>query len=131
MSASACPDLKFAKGKPRLIEKRETKSAETAKDNAERKICHLRSGGRCEVQIVTPKPEQSLIETVRCKGKAVHNHHLISGTGKRNVGRSIMSRHRLDMCAVHHQELHANVIVIDNLDHKDDALKVRFRKVQF
>jgi hypothetical protein len=128
VSASACPDLKFAKGRPRILEKRETKSALTAKDNAERKKCHLRSGMRCEVKEVTPKPEQSLIVTKRCKGKAVHNHHLKGGVGRRNVGDSILAAHRIDTCQKCHQDIEAEILVPANRDHAEDALKVTYKR---
>lgn len=111
MSASACPDLRFAKGKPKVITKREEKAQLKAQDDKERKRCHVRSGGRCEVKEVIPKPEASLIVTKRCKGKAVHNHHLKGGVGRRNVGDSILAEHRLDTCQKCHQDIEAEVLV--------------------
>lgn len=116
------------KGKPHILIKREMKSALVAKDNAERKKCHLRSGMRCEVKEVIPKPEESLIVTKRCKGKVVHNHHLKGGNGRRNVGDSILAEHRLDTCQKCHQDIEAELLVPANRDHQYDAAKVTYER---
>jgi len=116
------------KGKPFVVEKREKKSAVDAKDRAEREKCHIRSAGRCEVQEVIPKPEQSLIVTKRCKRKVVHNHHLISGSGKRNVGPSILAEHRLDTCQRCHQDIEAGLLVPADRDKAQDAATVTYER---
>ena len=67
MRASSCPDLALPKGRPHLLVKREKKASKDAQDRAERKRCHVRSGGRCEVVIVTHRPEASAIIQKRCK----------------------------------------------------------------
>src|SRR6185436_6031789 len=83
----------FPKPRPHILIKREQRAAKTALDTQERKACHVRSGGRCEVVEVLPQPERSLLIVTRCKGRAVHNHHLISGVGRRNVGVSVLASH--------------------------------------
>lgn len=128
MSASSCPDLRFAKGRPHILTKREQKAQLTVEDTRQRKLCHKRSMGRCEVKVVTPKPEASLIVTVRCKGKVVHNHHLIGGVGKRNVGDSILAEHRLDVCAACHQSIEAEILVPADRDKATDALAVTYER---
>jgi hypothetical protein len=116
VSASGCSDLAFPKGRPRILVKRERKSALDAKDRAERKKCHLRSGMRCEVIEVVSKPEASAIVNKRCKGKVVHNHHLIGGVGRRNIGKSILAAHRLDTCKTCHQDIEAEILVPTDRD---------------
>lgn len=116
------------KGKPFIVEKREKKSALDAKDRAEREKCHIRSGGRCEVQEVIPKPEHSLIVTKRCKRKVVHNHHLIGGNGKRNIGPSILAEHRLDTCQRCHQDIEAELLVPADRDKREDAATVTYER---
>ncbi len=77
---------------------------------------------------VTPKPEQSLIVTKRCKGKAIHNHHLKGGNGRRNVGDSILAAHRLDTCQKCHQDIEAEILVPANRDHQYDAALVTYER---
>ena len=117
------------KPRPRLLEKRERKAALNAQDRAERKICHLRSGGRCEVIIITHKPEASAIEQKRCKRIARHNHHLLGGVGRRNVGASILAAHRLDCCPEHHREIEDGILEPYVLDEAYDAATVRYIEV--
>ncbi len=102
--------LRFAKPRPRLLEKRERRSALMSIDRAERKKCHQRSGGRCEVIEAKLKPESSAIIFQRCRGRASQNHHLLGGHGRRNIGDSILAEHRLDVCAVCHSEINAGVL---------------------
>jgi hypothetical protein len=128
MSASACPDLKYAKGRPKVLVKREKKAAVEAQDRAERKKCHIRSGGRCEVIEVIARPEHSALVKKRCKGNAVHNHHLIGGVGKRNVGISILADHRLDCCQRCHQDIEAEILQPANRDHAENAGLVTYER---
>lgn len=129
MRASSCPDLALPKGTPRLIEKRERKASRDAQDRAERKLCHVRSGGRCEVVLVTHRPEESAIITKRCKQSARHNHHLIGGIGRRNVGESLLAAHRLDVCADHHREIEDAIIEPYRIDEAHDAATVKYIEV--
>lgn len=128
MSASGCPELKFAKGKPHILTKREEKAKLKAEDDRQRELCHVRSGWRCEVQEVIPKPEASLIVTKRCKGKVVHNHHLIGGNGKRNVGDSIFAEHRLDVCQKCHQDIEGEILVPADRDKAEAAATVTYER---
>lgn len=126
MGASNCQELTFAKGKPHVLVKRAKKAERDSEDTRERKLCHVRSGGRCECREVIRTPEASLITTKRCKGKAVHNHHLISGVGKRNVGISILSDHRLDLCVRCHQDVEAGILEPTKKDDCYDAATVTY-----
>jgi len=98
------------KPKPHLLEKRAKRLRRDAQDVRERKKCHLRSGGRCEVIEVVLLPEKSEMTVFRCKRAARQNHHLLGGVGQRNRGVSILAAHRLDVCPLHHAEITNRVI---------------------
>ena len=121
--------LLFPKPRPHLLVKRERKAEKESQNRAERKKCHLRSGGRCEVIIVTHAPEQSGIFYKRCRKAARENHHLLGGIGRRNVGASILAQHRLDTCTDHHAEINHNVIEPYVFDEAHDASTVKYIQV--
>ena len=118
----------FPKPRPHILIKREQRAAKTALDTQERKACHVRSGGRCEVVEVLPQPERSLLIVTRCKGRAVHNHHLISGVGRRNVGVSVLASHRIDCCQRCHQDIEAGLLVPADRDHATVAGEVQYER---
>ena len=122
--------LKFAKPTPTILVKGERRAQKEARERAEAKLVRLRSGGRCEVVTQTPKPECSELRVERCKAKAEHLHHLISGIGKRNVGASALSPALLHTCSYHHRLIHLRVIVPTNLDDRYNAAKVRYEVVR-
>lgn len=118
--------LLFPKPKPYVLVKREKKAQIEALDRQERKKCHQRSLGRCEVIEEIAKPEQSALLKVRCKGRAVHNHHLIGGVGRRNVGKSVLFTHRIDTCTKCHQDIEAEILQPANRDKAEDAATVTY-----
>lgn len=120
--------LMFPKPKPYVLVKRERKASVKTEDDRQRAICHARSGLRCEVQEVIPRPDQSLFVIRRCKGRVVHNHHLIGGNGKRNVGVSILAEHRLDCCLRCHQDIEAGILVPADRDCAELAAKVIYER---
>lgn len=118
------------KPKPYLLVKRDRKAKQVAEDIRQRKLCYVRSGGRCEVIEQRAKPEASALIVQRCNRRVSQNHHLLGGVGRRNGRLSISAAHRLDVCRVHHQEIHAHILVPV---HTDDAIwadRVRFERVQ-
>lgn len=118
--------IAFPKPQPRLLEKRKRKSAKESQNRAERKLCRLRSGGRCEVIIVTHKPEQSALIQKRCTRAANQNHHLLGGVGRRNIGASILAQHRIDTCRSCHEEITHEVLQAYVFDEQYDAATVRY-----
>lgn len=118
--------FKLAKPRPRILEKREQKAKLKTEDDRQREICHARSGLRCEVQEVIPRPEHSLFFLKRCKGRVVHNHHLIGGNGRRNVGKSILAEHRMDTCQKCHQDIEGGILVPADQDYAEIAAKVTY-----
>lgn len=93
------------KDRPALLEKRERHAKIRTTDDTERRKCHLRSQGQCEVR------EQCGKALIRCKRRASQNHHLLGGIGRRNRGRSVLAAHRLQVCERCHTEITAHVLV--------------------
>lgn len=130
MRASNSDALAFPKGRPRVLEQRDRRSELNAIDRQERRKCKTRSGGRCEIILVTHRPETSSITQLRCKRSARENHHLLGGNGRRNVGPSILSIHRIEICAEHHREINAALLEPYREDENHLAATVRYIEVQ-
>jgi hypothetical protein len=128
--AANSPTLAYAKPTPRRLEKLERRAERDAKDRRERQKCHVRSGGRCEVILVTHRPETSEIIQKRCKGRATQNHHLLGGIGRRNIGPSIKAEHRLDTCDDCHAWIEHCIYEPYREDEKLLAATVRYIEVQ-
>lgn len=121
---------RLKKPKPRLLEKRARKAAIETEDKKQRKFCRLRSGGRCEVIEVRFRPEASAIFSKRCARRASQNHHLLGGVGRRNVGESILAKHRLDTCDLCHTEIEHAVLIPVDQDKAKAAATVRYERRQ-
>jgi hypothetical protein len=117
---------KLKKPIPRILVKRQKKADLDKLDREERTKCHARSQGRCEVIEVIAKPEQSAQIRKRCKGKAIHNHHLIGGVGRRNVGISILAEHRIDCCRDCHTDIEVEILRPEKADDCFDAATVAY-----
>ena len=115
--------------RPRLLDKYDRQRERDKIDREERATCKARSGGQCEV--LTAFEILLGTQTVfRCKQKATENHHLIGGIGRRNQGRSILAKHRLDVCKVCHAEITNHVLVPVDGTKKDDAATVRYERIR-
>jgi hypothetical protein len=119
--------MAFPKPRPKLLDKRQVK-ADTAKvDREENAKVKQRSGGRCEVWIIwdarggNRRPD-------RCLLRASQVHHLISGIGRRNVGKSIEAAHKLHVCDRCHEEIHGHVL--KPVTQTDDATAIRYERVK-
>ena len=113
--------------RPRYLTRMDRQRAQDRIDRDERAKCKARSGGRCEV-IVNVTPGGRIV--CSCRQRAVENHHLISGIGRRNQGRSILAAHRLDVCKVCHAEITNHVLVPVDGTKKHDAATVRYERVR-
>jgi hypothetical protein len=122
--------LMFPKPMPHLLAKRQRQADLKAQDARERKACHLRSAGRCEVIEVRFRPEASEIRTKRCARRASQNHHLLGGVGRRNKGVSILAKHRIDTCDKCHLEIEHAVLKPVDLDKQHDAATVRYERIK-
>jgi len=132
--------LVIAKPRPRLLEKRDKQAATNALDRAENAKVKQRSGGQCEVremfrvdrwesERVTGEPTWRYLPH-RCALRASHVHHLISGIGRRNVGRSITAECKLHVCDRCHEEIHGHVLKPVNDYEKEAAATVRYERIK-
>lgn len=87
--------LTYAKGS-RWDDQAERAQQRATLDRLEHAKVKARSGGRCEV----------VIAGVRCKLRAVHDHHRLGGSGRRNAGDSVLASQRLHTCAFCHMAIH-------------------------
>lgn len=96
-----------------------------------------RSTGQCEIRLALAADElleryagYALRAHRRCARRAVHIHHLISGIGRRNVGKSIEAAHKLHVCELHHEEIHGHVLKPTDEATRYDAATVRYERVR-
>ena len=106
----AFPLVPQPKARPQLLEKRKRQAHVDKINRQERAKCHKRSRGQCEV-IMTDPDAPLVYAAYRCGRRASENHHLLSGIGVRNRGRSILAQHRLDVCKKCHSEITGKVLV--------------------
>ena len=97
--------LKYAKPRPRALDKKDRLAALKKLDAAESKKVRVRSGGRCEV--VTCWAGSSL---VHCDGRASQVHHLYGGNGQRGRGKSALSLHKQYVCINCHAAIGAGIL---------------------
>lgn len=117
MSASSCPDFKFAKQRPRALDKDDRKKLVVTTDKAEDKLVKARSKGQCEVFIVG---------LGRCLKKGEGDpHHMLGGWGRRARGRSALAEHKQHCCGKHHAMITNHtlrlLVVKGDLPRFDDA----------
>lgn len=111
MSASSHAGLKFAKPRPRVLDKADHSRERERKSKAEDVKVRTRSDGRCEV--ITRVMAWTLTSWTleRCRRRAIGEpHHLIFGSGQRNVGRSILAAHKIATCRQCHTDIHGHVL---------------------
>ena len=113
------------KPRPKLLQKQDARKVLALLDRAERLTCRRRSGGQCEVR----ERSRSLV-VKRCARRASQNHHLLSGSGRRNVGKSILSAHRLHVCDLCHRDITNHVLVPRNGLLAEDASSVSWERVR-
>lgn len=89
MSASSCAELKFAKSRPRALDRADRKQLVVTTDKAEDKAVKARSKGQCEVFVVG---------NGRCGKKATSIHHMLSGWGRRARGESALAIRKQHVC---------------------------------
>lgn len=115
------------KPRPKLLDRKQAKAEVAQIDRRENAKVRARSGGICEVRI--PAFQVPALST-RCARHASHIHHLISGIGRRNIGRSIKAAHKLHVCIEHHSLIHGHVLKPTNNVDRYDAVKVRWERVK-
>ena len=118
------------KPRPKLLEKRQAVAEIDRIDRAERRKCHDRSNGFCEVRTMTGRHKWEGRGYARCGRVATENHHLIGGLGRRNRGESIKAEHRLDVCKLCHSEITHHVLLPVDGTKAEDAATVRYERVR-
>lgn len=114
-----CPQ---PKGRPHDLDRQALVKLRDKIDRQERAKCHQRSGGRCEVVEVVLGTTNC-----RCWNRATQNHHLKSGIGRRNKGKSILAEHRIDTCDACHTAITRHVLRPVG-EGREDAATVRYER---
>jgi hypothetical protein len=120
----------IAKPRPKLLEKRDKQAATNALDRSENAKVKQRSGGQCEVRVCRESKQFFGRDINRCPLRASHVHHLISGIGRRNVGKSITAECKLHVCDRCHEEIHGHVLKPVNATEREAAATVRYERVR-
>jgi hypothetical protein len=122
--------LAYPKTKLRATEKAEKQADIAKQDKAESAKAKKRAKGQCEAWENTPNPWNPTrsFTLVRCKRKDTQTHHLISGIGRRNKGKSILAEHKLRVCDQCHADLHAKILQPTTAT--DEAASVRYRRAR-
>jgi hypothetical protein len=111
-------DCAIPKGQVRAIVKQDKAAKVATTDKKENAKAKRRAGGRCEVL------EPGSFGDHRCQKKDKHTHHLISGNGRRNKGKSILAAHKLRVCESCHRDIHAKIL--RPTSDTDEAAKIRY-----
>jgi hypothetical protein len=121
----------YPKTRVKALEKADKAKAIEAQDRTENAKAKKRAKGRCErVEVVNASivvGKGDVVE-VRCHRKDAHVHHLISGIGRRNMGRSIFAEHKLCVCEKCHADIHAKVL--QPTTSTDEAASIRYRRAR-
>lgn len=116
--------------KPRIraLVKRDKDAAKDAIDRREKAKVRKRSGGMCEVRW---KHQGRGFTAARCWRRAIPGtHHLIFGIGRRNVGKSILAEHRLDVCQRCHDEITQRILVpVGTPEQRESAATVVYERI--
>lgn len=115
--------LKFAKQRPKALDKQAKAKAIEAKDRAENAKARTRAKGRCEVFALDITGN-----AFRCHERDTQTHHLIGGIGRRNKGKSILAEYKLRVCNACHKAITGNVLQPTTAEH--NAASVMYRRVR-
>jgi hypothetical protein len=114
--------LAFPKSRVRALDKQDKAAALATQDKAESAKAKARAKGRCEVRFESVAAKDGL----RCISKDTETHHLISGNGRRNRGKSILAEHKLRCCHTCHMQITSKVL--QPTTDTTEAAKVRYRR---
>jgi hypothetical protein len=117
--------LKFGKSRVKALDKADKAKAIEAQDRKENAKARARAKGMCEVSWLAGVGSVATVP-MRCTRKDTQTHHLISGIGRRNKGKSILAEHKLRVCDQCHADLHAKIL--QPTSSTDEAASVRYRR---
>jgi hypothetical protein len=63
-----------------------------------------------------------------CTRKDAHTHHLLSGIGRKNIGRSILASAKIRVCESCHTQIHSRILQPTTAT--TEAATIRFRRVR-
>lgn len=112
------------KSRPKALDAREAKAQLESHDKQESAKAKKRAEGRCEVV----EYDSTLRGNIRCYRVDAHTHHLISGIGRRNKGKSILAAWKLRVCDQCHRDIHAKVFQPTTAE--ANAATIRYRRVR-
>ena len=102
--------LKYAKPRPRALDKRDRLAELKKLDLAESNKVQARSCGRCEVHECHAWENRSATFTFRCERGAFHVHHMLQGSGRRGRGKSALAKHKQHVCTRCHSDIGAGIL---------------------
>ncbi len=124
--------LPLAKPRPAALVKRERQAAIKARSLAEDRKVKARAGGRCEVWKQTYWTFANELPKALCdrchRAPVGDPHHLIYGSGRRNIGKSILAAWKLAVCRQCHAEIQQHVLV--PVEPLADALHVVYGRIR-
>ena len=94
--------LALPKGRPVSVLKDERTRRRQSIDERENEKVKARSKGQCEIVFADKQ---------RCRRRALHVHHLLSGIGVRGRGPSALAENKLHVCETDHRHIHGRVLV--------------------
>lgn len=121
MTASAHPDLAFAKGRPKALRKKDRAKVKQAIEDVENAKVRERSKGQCEVRVVYQSMGNDELVASRCGRRAFHIHHLLGGIGRRGIKESALAENKLHVCEADHDLIHAHILQVHWRDVQDRA----------
>ena len=108
--------LKYAKPRPRALDKRDRVAALKKLDAAESKKVQVRSGGRCEIHEIIQRnitvigKRETFDLLARCERAALHVHHMLPGAGRRGRGESAKGERKQHVCTRCHSDIGAGIL---------------------
>jgi hypothetical protein len=122
----------FPKPRPHALVKAKRKVELAKQDREENAKVWTRSGGICEAIEAHPNPWSDRSWTLkRCSKPATRpSHHLIYGSGRRNVGESVLAAHRLAVCRTCHKEITQHILVPAASCDRERAASVRYERIR-
>jgi hypothetical protein len=95
--------------RPSKLERADVRKKRESLDDKESDKVKVRSKGQCEVVELHPESKYRAM-AVRCKRRAVHVHHMLSGNGVRARGKSALAEHKQHLCDQCHSDIHGKVL---------------------
>ena len=119
-AGSAAPDLAFPKPFPQILERRERRRCQQARERRENAKVRQRSGGQCEV----------VLGQTRCRKPGHDIHHLVGGHGRRGRGASALATHKVHACLDHHRLMGLKWIAVTWTTAQDPVSTMQFAQVR-